>query len=253
MKRFDTRQKESYEDWLRTPAGRYVDNREKKLILDLLAPRGGERILSIESRSENRHLFLKDEGCLVTEFHAGSGMDQQREISFCAGVLEDLPFSDNEFDLVCLISSLEYAGCPEKAVREAARVCRKRVFIGVPNRYSLAGARERMATGFPGANRYSARRFGIIELMRIVKDAFGETRMKWGSVVFFPYTFYSFAGVIEESIPIIRNPFGDFLGLSFSVVSRYRTVQDGIIVPFRLGVKRHREVRGTVREIKPWA
>jgi len=42
---FDEEIASNYDNWLQTPVGRYIDGREKSLILDLIAPRGGERVV----------------------------------------------------------------------------------------------------------------------------------------------------------------------------------------------------------------
>ncbi len=44
----------------------------------------------------------------------------------------NLPFKDKEFDIVVLSQILEHVTCPDKAIREALRIAKKRVLITIP-------------------------------------------------------------------------------------------------------------------------
>jgi len=52
------------------------------------------------------------------------------------GEAENLPFEDNHFDIVCESELLEHVDDPQKALREAVRVARKKVIITVPNEFA---------------------------------------------------------------------------------------------------------------------
>ena len=70
----------------------------------------------------------------------------------------------------------------------------------------------------------------------MVRHAVGDTQIRWGSVIFLPYRWYSFAERLEENIP---TPEKSIRGLSGSFISRsyrYRTIQDKVS-PFKLGIK----------------
>ncbi|MDO8785573.1 MAG: methyltransferase domain-containing protein, partial [Syntrophales bacterium] len=127
----------SYDDWLTTPVGGYIDGREKELILALTLPRKGERLLDVGCGTGEHLLFFRERGCDVTGIEpspfmleiAKQKLGHRAEVH--TGKAEDLPFSDNEFDIVTLITSLEFTDDPEKAIAEAVRVSRDRVFLGV--------------------------------------------------------------------------------------------------------------------------
>ena len=224
-----------------TPAELYIQEREKRLILHLLSPRSGERLLIIGCGGGDYSLFMQSKGCRVTF---------QEIDSFGTGAAEDLPYEDDEFDIVAVIAALEMTRSPQNVISEAVRVCRRRVFLGVRNRYSLVGTQQRISgilqqtvSGgtLPGGNLFS-----IGQLRRMIKRALGgDAPVQWGSVIFLPYGWYSFAGRIEENIPVFKNPFGAFLGLSFPVTYRYRTIQEPVSA-FKLNIKRH-EAPGAVR------
>jgi SAM-dependent methyltransferase len=242
-----------------TPTGRYLDGRVKSLILDLTAPRAGERLLDIGcGNGENLSLF-RYKGCDVTGIDpspflidlAGQRLRSRAELRI--GSAEDLPFSDNEFDIVTLIHSLEFTNDPGLAVAEAIRVCRGRVFIGLMNRYSLSGAQGRMADLFHPPAGAKARFFHLASISAMIRKQLPGVRIQWGSVIFLPWGWYPFATGLEELLPAMRNPFGAFFGLSFSVTFTFRTIQEIIREPVELTAEGGRPMPGVVRGWKKGA
>ncbi len=149
-----------HDDWRATSTGRYLDGRIKSLILDLTAPRAGERLLDVGCGSGEHLGLFRRKGCDVTGIDPSPFLLDQAcqrlrsRAELRIGPAEDLPFSDNEFDIVTLINSLEFTDDPGLAVAEAIRVCRGRVFIGVMNRYSLIGAQGRLTNLFNPASQH---------------------------------------------------------------------------------------------------
>ena len=244
----------SYEQWLETPEGRYIDTRQKGLVLDLTVPRRGETLLDIGCGNGNRLRLFQKKGCDVTGIDPSPAMlETAKEIlgdkvELHKGEAEDLPFSDNEFDIVTLIKSLEFTSNPEKAISEAVRVCRGRVFIGSLNRYSLTGLRKSaLVFSHPAAYEH-IRFFHVFELIGMIRRILPGVRIQWGSVIFLPSGWYGSAARLEEAIPVMKNPFGAFLGFSFPVTFTFRTVQDIIGDPFKIGAKGGQPVGGVVRE-----
>ncbi|MCX5844543.1 MAG: class I SAM-dependent methyltransferase [Deltaproteobacteria bacterium] len=253
---FDNEITQSYDDWLKTPIGRYIDGREKSLILDLTAPRVGEKVLDMGcGTGEHLILFMK-KGCQITGVERSPYMlDMAKQklgnrADLYLEKAESLPFPDNEFDIVSIISALEFMDDPQQAISEAIRVCRGRVFLGGMNKLSLAGNIWKYKNaGYPSVYR-NARFFHIGQLTGMVRTHLQGVRIQWGSVVFLPYQWYSFATGIEEKIPIMKNPFGAFWGLSFPVTFTYRTIQDIIREPFEMKPRRRQPATGIVREIR---
>jgi ubiquinone/menaquinone biosynthesis C-methylase UbiE len=142
---------------LKTPRRDYVFARQKELALDLIVPLSGERILDIECGTGNNLQFFREKWCFLT------GVDSSREkleiarqkygdrAEFILGHAQDIPFSDDEFDIVTIINFLEIADNPRRVIEEAIRVCRGRVFIGFLNNYSFVGTKQRLKKifGFP--------------------------------------------------------------------------------------------------------
>jgi SAM-dependent methyltransferase len=252
-----TAEKETFhDDWRATSTGRYLDGRIKSLILDLTAPRAGERLLDIGCGSgENLGLFRR-KGCDVTGIDPSSLLLDQisqqlrSRAEFRIGPAEDLPFSDNEFDIVTLIHSLEFTDDPGLAVAEAIRVCRGRVFIGVMNHYSMIGAQGRLTHLFHPPVGKNARFFHLASLSAMIRKQLPGVRIQWGSVIFLPWGWYDFATGLEERLPAMNNPFGAFFGLSFSVTFTFRTIQEIIREPVALATKNGRPMPGVVRGLK---
>jgi SAM-dependent methyltransferase len=246
----------AYDDWLKTSIGRYIDGREKSLILDLTAPRGGEKVLDIGcGTGEHLILFMK-KGCQITGVERSPHMlDMAKQKLGNRGDLylekaESLPFSDNEFDIVSIISALEFMEDPQQAISEAIRVCRGRIFLGGMNKLSIAGKICKYKNArYPSVYR-NARFFHMGQLTGMVRTHLQGVRIQWGSVVFLPYQWYQFATGLEEKIPIMKNPFGAFWGLSFPVTFTYRTLQDIIREPFEIKPRRRQHATGIVREIR---
>jgi len=246
----------AHDDRRATPRGRYLDGRIKSLILDLTAPRAGERLLDIGCGGGEHLCLFRRKGCDVTGIDPSSLLIDQafRRLHSRAelriGRAEDLPFSDNEFDIVTLITSLEFTSDPGLAVAEAIRVCRGRVFIGVMNRYSAIGAQGRLMNLFNSPIDKKARHFHLASLTAMIRSQLQGVRIQWGSVIFLPWGWYGFGAGMEERIPVMNNPFGAFLGLSFSVTFSFRTIQEVIREPAPLSAEGRRPVPGVVREAK---
>jgi SAM-dependent methyltransferase len=243
---------------LETVLGRYISSRQKELILDLVAPHAGERMLGVDCGTGNYLQLFREKGCTVTGIDASAEMLKiAREkigdsIELVFGTSDDLPFSDNEFDIVTLITSLEISSNPEKALAEAIRVCRDRVFIGFLNNYSLAWSEQRLKELFGFPLNSNIRFFSHDEIKSMVAGVIGSPAISWGSVIYFPSIVYDFFSELDELFPIRKNPFGAFAGLMFPVKYTYRTVQSPISGSYELKAESRRTaseaIRGMLKE-----
>jgi len=212
-----------------TPVEYYIDRREKELIQNLLKPVDGERLLNVGCGTGNYLRFFRERGCSVTGTSSSQHMlDMAREklgqrADLCQGSYEDLPFSDNEFDIVAMI--LPHSGCNiRKAINEMIRVCRGRIVVGTVNRYSASSL---YGAGTGTSNRYEASLVSSIPgMIKIIRSALSDTSIQWGSVIFFPQRWYPAISFLEERTPVMKNPFGSFIGLAFPVTYTHITIQD---------------------------
>jgi ubiquinone/menaquinone biosynthesis C-methylase UbiE len=251
---FDEETAPTYNHRPDTPQGRYLDVREKELILNMTSPRPGEVFLEVGCGAGDRLLLFRNKGCDVTGIEPSAALLEQarRKLGERAGLdpgnYEELPFSDNEFDIVSLMMPPHFAGDPEKAIGEAIRVSRGRVFIGVINSHSFVAVQRKFQKLYENYHHRSARYFHVYELMGMIRRFLPDAHMQWGSVIFLPAGWYGFAVKLEESLPVMRNPFGAFLGISFPVTFNLRTVQNIIGDPFKIKAKGVQPIQGAVRE-----
>ncbi len=122
---------EKYEQWFQTPIGRLVEEYENRLILEMLQPLPGEKILDAGCGSGvfTRHLLAA--GAQVDGLEISLPMLQRaREISAgypfrsIQGDMLHLPFRDNRFDKVISVTAIEFVQDAGVAVLEAFRVTR---------------------------------------------------------------------------------------------------------------------------------
>lgn len=244
----------SCDEWRASPVGTYVDRRRKKLITDLLDLREDEQLLDVGCKTGHLLLYFRRLGCDVTGVESSKDMlAAARErlgerADLRLGTPEDLPFSDNEFDIVT-VSCFESTRSPAITLSEAIRVCRGRVFVEVLNRYSLAAAqrRRRKIDGVPlhdGSLLYS-----YLFVRKLIRDVLADAPIEWGSVIYFPLPWYLRAAAMEDRMPRKKNPFGLFMGISFPVYFTHMTLQDPLTGGRKLKVAR-KQVPGAVREVE---
>lgn len=240
---------------LETELGRYIFSRQKELILDLVVPHAGERVLDVGCGSGNHLEFFRDKWCSITGIDPSAEMLEiartklGSKAELILGQAEDLPFSDDEFDIVTLINVLEMANDPRKVIAEAIRVCHGRVFIGFLNNFSFVGTKQRLKElfGFPLSQKI--RFLNLNEIKMMVGNIIGNPAIQWGSVIYFPSFVYGFFAELEELFPLEKNPLGAFIGLTFPVKYTYRTVQSPIMESFKLNTKAQTTAAGTARDM----
>ncbi len=240
---------------LRNQLGRYIFSRQKELIFDMVKPEAGERVLDIGCGTGNQLELFKEKWCQVTGLDpSAKSLDIAKSKlgsapDLIVGQPEDIPFSDDEFDIVTVINALETSLNPRKVITEAIRVCRGRVFIGFINNYSLAGTKQGLKELFGIPISTQSRFYSLNEIKLMVGSIIPNPEIKWGSVIYFPSFVYSFFEELEEMLPVINNPLGAFTGLVFPVKYTYRTVQNPLIEPFNINGKAHRAAPGTARDM----
>lgn len=149
---------EKYEQWFQTPIGRLVEEYEKRLILEMLQPVPGERILDAGCGSGVFTRPLLAAGAQVDGLEISLPMLQRaREISAgypfrsIQGDMLHLPFQDNRFDKVVSVTAIEFIQDAGVAVLEAFRVTRPGGAILVATLNSLSPwASRRMEAGRKG-------------------------------------------------------------------------------------------------------
>ncbi len=250
---FDEETASRYNRWYMSLEGRYVRQRENGLILDLLRPRKGQRLLDVGCGTGNHLLLFREMGLDVTGIDPSVPMlSIARDIlgngaALHQGFAEDLPFDDNEFDLVCLITTLEFCTDPIQAISEAMRVAGQRIFIGVLNSVSFIGIQRKIEGLFRHTLYRKARFFSIWELLHQIQTLIGKTQLEWGSVINFPFRSLDRLRHLDEATPLRRNPFGAFIGMGVEMNYRYRTTGNPLVERLARN-RRSRISEGTIFE-----
>lgn len=255
---FDPIQAASEEQWLLTELGSYLFSRQERLIMDLVAPATGETLLDVGCGTGNFLRVFQKARCVLTGIESSAdalALARHKLGESCElvqGTADELPFSDNEFDVVTLINDLDTHDNPALVIAEAIRVSRNRVFIGFFNKHSLVGTAQsiRQLFGFPVNS--TVRFFSIGEMQSIIHKSMATPSITWGSVVYFPRPVYSFFSELEEIFPIKKNPLGAFAGMIFPVRYTYRTAQNPIMNSFEMKAKAQstapEAIRGMLRQ-----
>ncbi len=226
---FDFNDAVNYDQWYDKPQNRLAADLEFRLMLDMLKPMDGDSLLDIGCGTGASLLPFLDRGLQITGIDPSQYMldiafkKVGHRVDLHRGFAEDLPFDDNSFNYACFITTLEFVEDPKKAIEEACRVAKDRIFIGVLNRYALKGIQLRLKGIFTKSIYNRAQFFSIWELKKIIRAILGDVPISWRTV----YQFLSASGEITSSIErsslVQRCPFGAFAGIVFAPVPRYTT------------------------------
>jgi SAM-dependent methyltransferase len=184
-----------YEQWFDSPLGRYVLAREKRFLQHMISPwpRRRQHLLEVGCGTGFFLEMFWEAGFDVTGVdRAPTMISRARErmgdrVDFHLGVAEELPFDDNEFDFVSLITVLEFCDDPARALCEAHRVARKGVLVGFLNRYSLYYlSRGRKRKGRETGLLRNATWFSWPEMKRILIETMGTHPMQARSILLGP-------------------------------------------------------------------
>jgi len=253
---FDENTARSYDLWYRSAQGRAIDRSLEQILLALLDPRSGERVLDIGCGHGNHLLILARMGLSLWGIDASSYMIEKAEkrlghsCTLKKGIAEDLPFDDNEFDLAVLINTLEFLNEPLKALREAGRVANRKVFVGVINSLSWNGITKRVK-GYLGDPLFrNATLYNLWKLKSLLQAAYGNVPLSWACVKTGP-SYMKEKGLFKEDHWRTRySPFACFLGVSATMVPRFRTDS----LPLKIRLKKASQsligARGTVEGLK---
>lgn len=219
---FDT-QAAKYELWYQTPAGHYADTMEKELFLRIIKPEPGQSLLDIGCGTGHYLAFFRELGLKVAGIDASRQMLEVASgslgtnIGLYEGNAEKLPFDDNSFDIVTLITVLEFVPDPLKVLEEAARVARSQIYLGILNKMSLLAVSRRVKGKFRESIYNKARFYSIWEMEAMARRVLGPIPLQWRSVLCVPLSWYRCAHWLDRISLSTTNPFGAFLGIRLGV------------------------------------
>jgi ubiquinone/menaquinone biosynthesis C-methylase UbiE len=159
---------DAYRRWRTSRLGKITDRLEEALILEIVGPPAGLRVLDAALG-----VTLAQRGALVTGVDVDSSMLSAGRAwaatsvvapDLMQGNVRALPFADDSFDIVLAVTVLCFADGAAQAVREMARVLRPggRVLIGELGRWNLWAAKSRMS-GWLGSACGGRQRFARCE------------------------------------------------------------------------------------------
>lgn len=226
---FDFNEALAYERWISRPQNKIAFELEAELMQNLLQPMRGESVLDIGCGTGACLEAFLEMGMRVTGLDPSTYMLDiaLKKIGHRADLYrdyaEDLPFDDNSFNYACLFSTLEFVDDPQKALREAFRVSKDRVFIGVLNRYAIKGIQRRVKGIFTPTIFNHARFYSVWELKQMIRNIMGPVPISWRTVCQLPTNSGKFVYNLEQSKIIQRCPFGAFAGMVVTLVPRLKT------------------------------
>ena len=226
---FDFNDAKAYADRCGQPEYRQIAEREISLMIDMLKPASGDSVLDIGCGTGVNLIGLLDLGIQVTGIDASPYMldiaskNIGNRVDFHRGHAEDLPFDDNSFNYATFMTTMEFVEDPHKAVEEACRVAKDRVFFGVLNKYALKGVWRRIAGMFSSSIYNRATFYSVWELKQLVRGVAGDSPMSWRTIGRFPGSSGFLKPWLEDIQLLQRSPFGSFTGMVVTLTPKFRT------------------------------
>jgi SAM-dependent methyltransferase len=225
---FDFKESETYDAWLTEPKNQYCLDLEIRLMMSLLAPKKGQRVLDIGCGTGASLEPLMDLGLNLTGIDPSPYMldiaDKKFEqsVDFHRGVGEELPFEDNAFESAFFVTSLEFMDRPAKAIEEACRVARERVVICVWNRYAILNIIRRCKGFFVNTIYTQANFFSISELKQMLFSILGNVPVVSKTTFQFPFLSGPWVAKVENNRFIQKSCFGTLIGIMIQPVPKFR-------------------------------
>ena len=248
---FDYENANKYDSWFDRAGNRHAFELEVELMKKMLAPRPGSRILDIGCGTGKSIEPFLNQSLVLTGVDPSpfmldlAGQKLGHRVELHRGFAEDLPFEDNAFDHAVLFTSLEFTDRPAKAVEEACRVAREKVFLGVLNRWAPVNLMRRIKGWFFPDIYSRCKFFGIWELKQMLWAILGEAPVVWRTTPQLPLIHGRVSSFVENRFLVQKSPFGLFIGMVIYPVPKFRTT------PLFLKLKKtggYRQVTGYARQ-----
>ena len=225
---FDFKDAQAFDQWHQEPQNQAIIDLQSRLMLDMLAPCEGQSVLDIGCGSGMSLEPFTGMGLQLTGVDPSPYMldfasaKLRHRVDLHRSYAEDLPFDDNSFNHAILNTTLEFVDDPQKALEEASRVAKDKLFLGILNRYAFKGIERRVKGIFNHSIYNRARFFSVWEIKHFMKDILGDAPMAWRTVCQLPSPTGKIASRIERSGLVQRCPFGAYAGMIITLVPRYR-------------------------------
>lgn len=237
---FDFQDARRFEQWMDQRQNRALAEKECRLMIELLNPLPGKTILDIGCGIGLNFIPLLNERLQVTGIDASPYMldiaaeKAGKRVDLHRGYAEELPFEDNTFNYACMITTLEFVEDPYKALEEACRVTRDRIYLGILNRYAINGVQLRIKGIFTRSIYNRAQFFSVWQLKRMIRSILGDVPISWRTLCQMPEVFGEVGDKIGRFNIVQKCPFGAMVGIVASLVPRYKTTP----LPLQISHKR---------------
>lgn len=212
---------EQYDHWYHNPRGRWISDREFDLLLKLLKPTPGARLLDVGCGTGHFTRRFQQADLQVTGLDPDPAMlayarEHSKDIAYREGTAEHLPFADNEFDYTSAITSLCFVDRPVTALQELWRVSKHGMVLGLLNHHSLL-YRQKAGHGAYAGARWDSR----ADVINWVQQAgITSANSRFRSAIFFPGGELT-ARIMESLVPGILL-WGGFLAVHLTRNHRNR-------------------------------
>jgi SAM-dependent methyltransferase len=188
----------AYANWRGTSLGTITETLERRLILELAGDVRGRTVLDVGCGDGALALAFRQRGAArvvgcdpdprMIARAAAEADRQNEEIGYVLAAAEQLPFGEQSFDIVSIITVLAFVPPADLALREIARVLRPggRLVLGALGKWSLWAASRRIRARLGRAPMWNAARFRSAAEMRALTEAAGFSVEMVRGAVFYP-------------------------------------------------------------------
>lgn len=202
-----------YDHWYHTARGQWISETEFYLLMRLLQPRAGARLLDVGCGTGHFSRRFVQAGLEVTGIDPDNNMldyarEQSEHIEYQRAGVEELPFEDGKFDYCAAVTSLCFVTDPVKALQEMWRVGKYGLVMGLLNRHSLLH-RQKAGQGAYADARWDSRA-DVINWLN--QAGIPNVHYQSHSAIFLPHGAW-FARLVEKGLPVSL-PWGGFLAIA---------------------------------------
>jgi SAM-dependent methyltransferase len=244
---------ERHENWFQSRRGQLSLALEKDILGKIWSPISPQRVLEVGCGTGVFLEWFASQGHLVTGLEpASSSLELARrrmggKVQLDQGFAENLPYEDNEFDTVAIITTLEFVEDPYLALKEAFRVARGNVLLGVLNKYSLKRLHLFFESFWQESLYDRAKFFSVFQLERMTgKILSGSVPIEWRTCISLPLSCLQYTRFLERCPALQRVPFGHFIAMRIDMRSRLHTVQTPVFSKIPTGA-----ANASVRSMSP--
>jgi SAM-dependent methyltransferase len=235
---------ERHEKWFGTAQGQKVLALEQELFRKVWAPVSPQRVLEVGCGSGIFLEWFKSQGHMVAGIEPSSpSLELARrrlgpKVRLNQGFAENLPYEDNEFDTVALITSLEFVDDPYLSLKEAFRVARGNVLLGVLNKYSMESIQHGIQRFWKNSVFNRAKFFSVFQLGRMSgRILSGAVPIEWRTCFSLPLPLLRYVHLLERIGLLQQHPFGYFIAMRIDMRCRVRTLQTPVFDEIQAGAK----------------